>query len=161
MDCRGQQSNQKSQFYLSRSSWVSSALACHVTRKWKTGVCCSHILTSTICLTCLDMVSGSCLGVTPEPHSATTGGLTWVTGCGTIDAVVRHEGMCTWETGKKSTPTIWHASLTHGALMWLILMYLNTQPVLFSWRCYTHRENLNVHPRVKRGDNKCKPDGVR
>lgn len=50
------------------------------------GVFCSCtvtlVLTSTICLTCLDMVSGSCLGVTPEPHSATTGGLTWATGCG-------------------------------------------------------------------------------
>lgn len=53
----------------------------------------SHILTSTICLTCLEMVSGSSLGVTPEPHSATTGGLTGVTGCGPTDAVIRHEGL--------------------------------------------------------------------
>lgn len=51
----------------------------------------SHILTSTICLTCLDMVSGSSLGVTPEPHSATTGGLTGATGCGQTDAAMRHE----------------------------------------------------------------------
>lgn len=53
----------------------------------------SHILTSTICLTCLDMVSGSSLGVTPEPHSATAGGLTGARGCGAIDAVMRHEGL--------------------------------------------------------------------
>lgn len=66
-------------FNLSRSSWLSSALACQLEKEVKEAffLLQSHrVLTSTICLTCLDMVSGSCLGVTPEPHSATTGGLT-------------------------------------------------------------------------------------
>jgi len=61
------------------------------------------------------MVSGSGLGVTPEPHSATTGALTGVTGCGPADAEMREKQRdCTCEKQeggeerkkkKKSTPT--------------------------------------------------------
>lgn len=77
---------------LSQSGWFSSALGLPSNTEVKEGgrLLHRHILTSTICLTCLEMVSGSSLGVTPEPHSATTGALTGATGCGATDALMRH-----------------------------------------------------------------------
>lgn len=47
---------------------------------------------------------------------------------------------CIRETGKKSTPTTWHGSLTYCTLMWLISLLFSTEYDCLFWRCHTHRE---------------------